>query len=385
MPVYKDEARNTWYAMFYYKDWQGERKKKKKRGFKTQREAKEFEREFLLMHASDPNITFETLVELYFSDAKNRIRWGTAENKESVFDTHITPYFKKKKISEIDVADIRRWQNVMLEKINPHNNKPYSPTYLRTINSQLSAIFNFAVEYYGLPFNPCRKTKSIGEKQADEMSFWTLDEFNTAISYEKKPAFHLAFMLLYWTGMREGECLALSPSKILHDSKALNICHSYHKKDGKDILGPTKTKNSVRVTPLPDFVYEELKYYVEGIYGITPTDRIFYFTKTALNKELDSLCKKSGVKRIRVHDLRHSHVSLLVELGYRSYAIADRIGDTPEMVDKTYAHLYPNKGNQIARELDRHKDGISNGSNIDLYGSKPDTVNVNDMEPKNAE
>lgn len=128
-----------------------------------------------------------------------------------------------------------------------------------------------------------------------------------------------------------------------------------------------------------------MKYYVEGIYGISPTDRIFYFTKTALNKELDYICEKSGVQRIRVHDLRHSHVSLLVEFGYRSYAIADRIGDTPEMVDKTYAHLYLNKAEQIVRELDRHKDDISMGSNIDLYGSKPDTVNVNDMEPKNAE
>lgn len=385
MPVYKDESRNTWYAMFYYKDWQGERKKKKKRGFKTQREAKEFEREFLLMHANDPNITFETLVELYFSDAKNRIRWGTVENKASVFDTHITPYFKKKKISEIDIADIRRWQNIMLEKINPTNNKPYSPTYLRTINSQLSAIFNFAVEYYGLPFNPCHKIKAIGEKQADEMLFWTLDEFNAAMAYEKKPAFHLAFMLLYWTGMREGECLALTPEKILHDSKSLNICHTYHKKDGKDVFGPTKTKNSVRTTTLPDFVYDELNYYVEGIYGISPTDRIFYFTKTALNKELDALCKKSGVKRIRVHDLRHSHVSLLVELGYRSHAIADRIGDTTEIVDRTYAHLYPNKGAQIAKELDKHKEGIIGGRVNDPYGSKSDVVNVRDMEPQKTE
>ncbi len=385
MPVYKDEKRNTWYAMFYYKDWNGERRKKKKRGFKTQREAKEFEREFLLIHSSDPNITFASLVELYFSDAKNRIRWGTAENKQSVFEKHIIPYFGKMRISEIDVSDIRRWQNDMLAKINPRNNKNYSKTYLRTVNSQLSAIFNFAVEYYGLPFNPCRKLKSIGEKHPDEMQFWTLDEFNTAISYEKKPAFHLAFMLMYWTGMRQGECLALTPNKIIDDSKSLNICQTYHKKDGKDLFGPTKTRNSIRITPLPDFVYDELRQYVDGLYGILPNDRIFYFTKTALNKELDAICFKSGVKRIRVHDLRHSHVSLLVELGYRSYAIADRIGDTPEMVDKTYAHLYPNKGDQIARELDKHKDGFADSLNNDLYGSKPDIVNVNDMEPKNVE
>ena len=119
MPVYKDEERNTWYCSFYYKDWLGQRKLKKKRGFKTQREAKEFEREFLLVHSTDPNITFKSLVDLYFADAKNRIRWGTAENKESVFEKHIIPYFGKMRISEIDVSDIRRWQNDMLAKINP--------------------------------------------------------------------------------------------------------------------------------------------------------------------------------------------------------------------------------------------------------------------------
>lgn len=385
MPAYKDEARNTWYAMFYYKDWNGERKKKKKRGFKTQREAKEFEREFLLMHANDPNITFETLVNLYFEDSENRIRIGIADNKASVFDTHITPYFRKMKISEIDVADIRRWQNSLLEKINPHTNEPYSPTYLRTINSQLSAIFNFAVEYYGLPFNPCRKTKSIVEKHADEMEFWTLDEFNTAMAYEKKPAFHLAFMLLYWTGMRQGECLAFTPSKIIHETKSININQTYYKRKGEEVFEPPKTRNSVRITPLTDFVYDELMEYVESVYGLGTNERILYFTKTALNKEMDYICKVSGVKRIRVHDLRHSHVSLLVELGYRTHAIADRIGDTPEMVDKTYAHLYPNKGVQIARELDKHRDGIVNGSVIDPYGSKSDVVNVKDMEPQKTE
>ncbi len=100
---------------------------------------------------------------------------------------------------------------------------------------------------------------------------------------------------------------------------------------------------------------------------------------------MERLCKISGVKRIRVHDLRHSHVSLLIELGYRTHAIADRIGDTPEMVDKTYAHLYPNKGVQIARELDKHKSGIINNSIIDPYGSKDDVVDVSNMEPQKTE
>lgn len=358
MPAYKDEERGTWYALFYYTDWQGNRKRKKKRGFKTQREAKAFEREFLLQHAGDPEMMFGSLLELYFNDAKSRLRGTTITAKENMMKTHITPYFQNMKISQITNADIRRWQNVMLDKINPHNNKPYSPTYLRSVNSQLSAIFNFAVEFYGLPKNPCSNVKSIGKKQAGEMSFWTLDEFNKAIEFEDKPAFHLCLMILFWCGLREGECLALTPKKVLHKEKALDIYETYHRENGQDLFGPTKTENSKRRVMMPDFVYNELVEYLNGTYGIEENDRIFYFSKTALNKEMDRLAQLSGVKRIRVHDLRHSHVALLIKLGYRTHAIADRVGDTYEVVERTYAHLYPDIAESIARELDKHKNGI---------------------------
>lgn len=209
------------------------------------------------------------------------------------------------------------------------------------------------------------------------MQFWTLDEFNEAISYETRPIYHLAFMILFWCGLRVGECLALTPKKILHDSKSLDIYETYHRVNGKDVFGPPKTENSTRVTAMPQFVYEELTAYMDSIYGLEENDRIFYFSRTTLNKELDHITKISGSKRIRVHDLRHSHVSLLVELGYRTHAIADRIGDTPEIVDRTYAHLYPNTSEAIARELDKHKDGIANDKEKVV---EPQTYNMQNRE-----
>lgn len=358
MPVYKDEQRGTWYTKFYYVDWMGNRKQKKKRGFKTQREAKTFEREFLMQGASDPNMTFASLLELYYKDMETRLRPGTVEMKKNIINLHIAPYFEKREIAEITNTDIRYWQNEMLTKTSDRTKKPYSQTYLRSVNSQLTAIFNYAVQYHNLPINPCQRVKNIGKKQAGEMQFWTLDEFNKAMEYETRPVYHLCFMILFWCGLRVGECLALTPEKILHESKSLDIYETYHRVKGEDVFGPPKTDNSIRKTPMPQFVYDELIKYIESIYGITEKDRIFYFAKTALNKELDYIAKASGVKRIRVHDLRHSHVSLLVELGYRTHAIADRIGDTAEVVDRTYAHLYPNTSEAIARELDKHKNGI---------------------------
>lgn len=349
MPVYKNEKNNTWYCSFYYTDWKGERKKKKKMGFKTKREAKEYENEYSVIHASDPEMTFDSLVELYFTDLKDRIRESTMGTKHNMIDNHITPVIGKIKLCDITPATIRHWQNEMLRK--EKNGKRYTPTFLRSVNSQMTAIFNYAVKYHGLSSNPCLALDPIGKKKADEMKFWTLDEFNKAIAYEKSSAYHLCFMLLFWGGFRVGEVLALTPADLIDDKKAVSITKTFHRVDGEDKVGPPKSTNSERVVELPDFVYEELKDYSSSLYGIDTDDRIFYFQRGAVNKELDKITVDSGVKRIRVHDLRHSHVSHLIELGFQTHAIAARIGDSPETVNRTYTHLYPNTGQRIAATL----------------------------------
>lgn len=357
MPAYYDKERKYWGVQFRYTDWTGARIKKHKRGFKLKREAEEWEREFLLRNAGNPAMTFGSLVERYYEDMENHIRASTLEMKKSAIDTHILPYFKNKIVSEITNADVRQWQNVMLKK-KQKNGEPYKPTYLRTLNSQLSAIFNFAVQYFKLPVNPCSQVKAMGKKQADEMNFWTLDEFNKALQYANGPAYRLAFLTLYWTGIREGELLALSPRKILHQEKALRISHTLKRENGEMVLGAPKTDNSVRIVTLPDFLYNEIKDYMGALYGLEDDDPIFYMSKHGLLSEIGRMAEAAGLQRIRVHDLRHSHVALLIELGYRTHAIAQRLGDTPAEVDRTYAHLYPNKAHHIALELNKHRDGI---------------------------
>lgn len=357
MPASYDKDKKTWRAQFYYTDWQGVKRKKNKRGFKLKREAEEWEREFLLRSAGDPDMTFGSLVERYFSDMEGHIRATTLEGKKSAIETHILPYFKNKVISEITNADIRQWQSVMLKK-KQKNGEPYKPTYLRSLNSQLSAIFNFAVQFFNLPANPCSRVKAIGKKQADEMNFWTLDEFNRAVQHTSNRGYRMAFLTLYWTGIREGELLALTPGKLLTKEKALRITQTLKRENGEMVLGDPKTENSIRTVTLPDFLYDELQAYMKALYGLEKDDPIFYMSKHGLLDEIKRIADAAGVQRIRVHDLRHSHVALLIELGYRTHAIAQRIGDTPAEVDKTYAHLYPNKAQAVAQELNKHRDGI---------------------------
>ena len=197
MPATRDGK--TWRSQFYYEDWQGIRHKKNKRGFKTKAEAEEWERNFRQQQRKDLDINFENFVEIYFADVENRLRESTIKNKRYVFDLKVTPYFKKKKICEIKTSDIRAWQNELIKQ-------GYAPTYLKSINNQLASLFNYAVRYYDLKDNPCRKAGSIGKSKADDMEFWTKQEFKQFLpSMDKKPEARMAFMLLYWTGMRIGD------------------------------------------------------------------------------------------------------------------------------------------------------------------------------------
>ena len=148
MPTYKDETRNNWYCAFYFEDWNGERKKKMKRGFETKKAAQDWERQFLLQRAADTDMRFDKFVEQYIADRKDRLRENTWLTKEHIINTKILPYFKDRKLSEIQARDVIAWQNELMSAKDDRG-KPYSSTYLKTVHNQLSAIFNHAVNVSG--------------------------------------------------------------------------------------------------------------------------------------------------------------------------------------------------------------------------------------------
>ena len=348
MPVYKDEERNTWYCSFYYTDWQGNRKIKKKRGFSRKKDGQDYEREFLLKEQSSCDMSLGSLSELYFADMGTRLRETTIDNKRNIFDTKILPSFQNVAVNKITAAHIRKWQSDLIAQ-------GFKPTYLKSINNQLSAIFNYAVQYYKLPQNPVRLAGSMGRKKADEMDIWTLDEFKQFISVVDKPAIKLAFEIMFWAGLRVGETLALFPQDILPE-KIIDINKTTSRKDGVDNFYDPKTNKSSRKVPVPEFLYEEIQGYIGKLYDIKEYEQIFYFSKSTLNKNLDYYAKIAGIKRIRVHDLRHSHCALLIEMGQPILLISERLGhETVDTTWNTYAHLYPNKGVALADELQKMK------------------------------
>ena len=176
MTAIRDEARGTWMMYTRYRDWQGNIKEKRKRGFNTKREALAYEREFLLEKSNNLNMDFGTFVAMYLKNLKPRIKYNTYCSKVAVITSRIVPYFKNLNVSDITPMHIIKWQNELLSK-RDQEGKGYSATYLRTINNQLSAIFNHACRYYELRENPCIKAGKMGKGKAKEMLFWTKDEY----------------------------------------------------------------------------------------------------------------------------------------------------------------------------------------------------------------
>ena len=205
MAAYKDEQRGTWYVSFHYYDWTGKNCRKVKRGFKTKREATEWERHFRMKEAADLDMTFEEFVQAYTRDMKPKLKHNTWLTKEHILRTKLLPYFKDKKMRDIRPKDIIQWQNEQIS-YRDEKGKPYAPTYLKTLQSELSALFNHAVRFYELKSNPVVKAGPLGKGKAEEMLFWTKEEYLKFIEAVKdKPYSYHAFQILYWCSLRVGD------------------------------------------------------------------------------------------------------------------------------------------------------------------------------------
>lgn len=355
MAVYKEEKTNTWRVIYRYTDWTGERKQSQRRGFKTKREALAWEREQLNKSTADLDMTFASFVEQYTADMKTRIKENTWATKDHIIRTKLLPYFGKLKMCNITAQQIITWQNEMLDH-KDENGKKYSPGYLRSVNSQLSAIFNHAVRYYNLRENPCKKAGSMGKKKNREMLFWTKEEYlKFAEVMMDKPLSFYAFEMLYWCGIREGELLALTPADFDFEKCTVSITKSYQRLNGQDLITTPKTEKSNRVIKMPQFLADEMQDYLKQLYGIEPNDRMFTVTKSYLHREMDRGAKEAGVKRIRIHDIRHSAVSLLIDMGFSATAIADRVGHESIDITYNYAHLFPSKQTEMAEKLNMER------------------------------
>ena len=197
----------------------------------------------------------------------------------------------------------------------------------------------------------------MGKSDADKMEFWTKQEYDKFIStFEVGTENYLMAEILFWTGVREGELLALTPSDIDFENNLLHISKTYNRINGVDVITPPKTETSNRTISIPEFLKEEIRDYINGRYGMSENERLFPIVARTLQKRMKKFMEKAEVKIIRVHDFRHSHVAYLINKGVQPLIIKERLGHRDIKITlNTYGHLYPTQQKQVADMLDQQR------------------------------
>jgi integrase len=347
MPVYKDTERGSWYCQFYYEDWTGKRKKKYKRGFRTKKEAQDFEAEFKRVANANMDMTVASFIDVYLNDKVGELKVRTMRNKKYMIESHVTPYLGEKKMNEVTPSDIIQWQNE-IRKMN------FSESYQRMLQNQVTAIFSHAQRIYNLSNSPCKKVKKMGRSDVRRLEFWTYDEYKKFIdTFEKGSRSYLMFEILFWTGMREGEMLALAMEDIDLENKQIHIKKTYYRANKQDIITEPKTDNSVRTIEIPVFLANEIEDYWKRLYQYPENERLFPVVAEAVQHSMKRHIVKADIKKIDVHSLRHSHCAYLIKQGVQPLIIKERLGHKDIKVTlNTYGHLYPSEQKKVASMLD---------------------------------
>lgn len=304
----------------------------------------------IIPEAVTPDILFGDFYRIYYSDMEGRLKPTTLMRKNAIICAKILPTFAPIPMNAITPQIIRRWQTGLLSQ-------GYSSSYLKTIDMHLFSVFKYAARYYDFQ-NPYVKADHIGSSSTRTMQFWTLEEYSVFSSvYRDQPMLFIAFELLYWTGIRVGELLALTPTDIDEKKRLLKITKTYVRHGGRDMISPPKTENSVRNVAMPDFLFDEVMDYIQT-QELRKNDRLIPHPIDFLSYHLATGCKKSGVPQIRIHDIRHSHVSLLINQGFTAVAIAERVGHKHiSTTMNVYAHLFPNRQELLVKALEQMHDG----------------------------
>lgn len=369
MPVYQNKSKDSkviytsdgrsWYFRDYYFDIYGNKKQYKSPYYSSKKEAQEEERKWLNKIVKENNNENQYVFFLYVFDEwqlfrKMQLKDQTYYNFENRTNKYIKEYFKDYKLHFIKMNVINLWYKEL-------ESKAFSLEYKNTIINDLRDFLGYCRDNYDYDGKIVSKIQNYridtpNEKLTDaETNFWCYDEWLEFIVTVDNYEDWVMYNFLYYTGLRFGEFNALTWRDFDPINKTISITKNLtNKVKGKKyIITTPKTKNSVRLVDLDDELNNILIEYKEHVkkksYMFSENDFMFgginYIPHTSFARYLDKYILKvrDGFKRITPHGFRHSHVSLLIDLGCDSRDVAERIGDTVETVEKTYYHMFPKK------------------------------------------
>lgn len=360
MSVHKETKRNTWYVKY---------QNQTKRGFKTKKEAKEYEAHLKCNKNKKTEaiqVSFYSLLDQYLDYKKTMIQYTSYLKYEEGVRLFIKELFADKLVNRINTNDCIRFRNA-LDKIDR------ATSYKNFLLNEFKEVFKFAFcnqiinDNPTLILSPFKKNQHDVEKaKRKECSFWTIDEFNSFIKMVEGDAYKALFIILFYTGMRLGEALALTYSDFSND--CISITKSYTKKTANGIyeIKIPKSQSSIRTISINRFVCDyliEYKNKQQLLDGFCEEWFIFGNTKplaeTTIQKHFNKAITKSGVKKIRIHDLRHSHATILINNGINIVAVSRRLGHSDvNMTLKVYTHLLQKRDEEMMLLLDKSSQNL---------------------------
>lgn len=367
----KTKTKTTWKAEGNYVDFFGTPKRYHKRGFETEKEAKEWERTFLIEATSfggNPNLTFTDLFSMFMDHKKKTLKERTYRDLKVKCEKNILPYWKDFKVKDIRLQHVMIFQNKLLDETYERHTKvdgkivvenvQYSNETIETIQTRLKAIFKYGVNngminnLQLISFENVKRT----DEQKKEMLFWHPYEYDRFIEVVDDVSFEAMYNVLYWCGLRIGEVLALTWKDVDLFAKTIKVSKTYN--NHHKILTTPKTQQSYRTVIMPNKCYSSIQRLREAqakYEGFSEDCFLFGFDKpfddNKVHRYTDKWIRKAEVKKIRIHDFRHSHVSLLVNLGFPAFDIAKRMGHSVDMVNNRYGHWFDNAQQKMVDKL----------------------------------
>lgn len=296
------------------------------------------------------NLLVNDLIRQYLSSIFNQNKDSSIYDKQNIYRLFVLPYFEKTDIKKVSKEMLLEWQDSLWSKQNPKTGEYYSYNYLSKVRAHFSVFLEWCKDRGYCEkncFDDVKKPKRRSPKR--KMQIWTREEFEHFISFVDDPKYHALFTMLFFTGRRKNEILALYKTDIHPDYIA--VTKSLTRKTLNDeVYKITSTKaDKEQNIPICDIVKKELSQYK----GESP----FFFggkkplSENTVTRVFNRYCEKAGAKKIRMHDLRHSFVSMLIHLGANMMVVADLIGDTVDQVIKTYGHIYETDKKEIIGKI----------------------------------
>ena len=307
------------------------------------------------------NLLFSELWAVYKEHISLKLKPQSYRSVVSRFNNYILPYFKDYRLNKITHSVYIKWQRIIEEKGFKHK-------YNSSLHSAMVTILNYAMKFYGLKQNIASMTGNFKRKTdlKKNVDFWTYEEYQTFISVVDDQVYKTFFETLYYTGLRQGECLALTWDDFINDTLDIHKTISKEKKDGKYIVNTPKTLRSIRKVKIDkDLVLQlqELKKFYQSCVGFEDNWYIFGgihpLAPTTIGRKKDKYCALANVKKIRIHDFRHSHASLLLSKNVPIIVISERLGHSDiNMTLNTYSHMIPNDEDKAINILNQIKQNL---------------------------